>query len=431
MLFYNSRSYQLLDNHLNKGLETGDFQAWAQFLDAEENAAIDGFINFLNHPKKNAILKKLGFDSINQWLVNVKEWNHKLLDPRNESPSEAMILFQLWVQFINVVSKKIRQSRLVASIPRRGGILFYFGGLSKCLVVKYEIFSDYPTFHIVEVIDNPMSVFDFWGIINSSGVKEKNILKEILSTGHKLIYHRNILLHVDRRKDLGVFGPTIDTVLITEILAQQIFETENHNIKSALEIGCGNGLITVAIANNCKNLDSITAIDIDFNSINCCHRNLRANLNPFLYERLKIVLNYGEFDTDLFKKKFDLIVCNPPYIPFISEDFGRFHNKRDYFNAIGGLSLIEDILTNLSEILAEGGKLLLLVSSMSLDYTLEKLPKQFDYTLAIDDGFEVLFDVEAVINNEAWLKWLSKEKALITRNAVYFHKLFPIWVYYK
>jgi len=412
-------------------IKSGNYTDWAVALERIENSHNDGFLNLMGLTNFSDILNSLGFENLKDWFFQVDEWSEEICDPRKDSKPEALILHQLWNHLIANLTNSVRSARLIGSIPPKGGILCYFGGMTKCIIIKYEITSEYPKFQFIDMIDNPKSVFDFWSLINGSDLRQKNILKEILSTGHKLIYQRGVLIHVDRRKDIDVFGPTIDTILITEILSQQIFESNNTIIENALEIGCGNGLITVSIARNCQNLKLLQAIDINFNSIVCCQRNLRSNLHLHKYGLLNKFLVYGQFKKSIFDTKFDLIVCNPPYIPFINDTFSKFHSNKDYFEAVGGLTLIDEIMETIPSILHPNGKLLLLVSSVSLDYTIARIPQNYTYDLPLNEGFEVIFDVEAVLNNKEWLNFLIESGGISISKEIYFHKLHPIWIQKK
>jgi len=431
MINLESDKFKEINTILLSCIESGNYTDWAVALERIENSHNDGFLNLIALPNFTNILNSLGFETLKDWFFQVNEWSDEICDPRKDSKPEALILHQLWNHLITNLTNSLRSARLIGSIPARGGILCYFGGMTKCIIIKYEITSEYPKFQFIDMIDNPKAVFDFWSLINGSDLRQKNILKEILSTGHKLIYQRGVLIHVDRRKDIDVFGPTIDTILITEILSQQVFESNNIIIENALEIGCGNGLITVSIARNCQNLKILQAIDINFNSIVCCQRNLRSNLHPHKYGSINKFLIYGQFKRSIVNNKFDLIVCNPPYIPLIDDTISKFHNKKDYFEAVGGLTLIDEIMETIPSILSPNGKLLLLVSSVSLDYTIDKIPPNYIYDLPLKEGFEVLFDVEAVLNNKEWLNFLVESGGVSISEENYFHKLHPIWIQKK
>lgn len=428
MINLNSTEFQKTRKILDESLESGKFDKWTKLLDNDAKPYIDGFMNFLTHPALENILSRLNFKSLNDWFFNVSSWHSKILNPLNERPPESLILYQLWESMKKTLEKLIRNSRLSANIPNKGGILFYLSGLSKCIVFKYEIISEYPKFKIIDIINNPKSVFDFWGILNQTDVIQKNFLKEILSTGHKIIVHRGTLVHVDRRQDIEVFGPSIDTLLLAEILSQTIYESEFLRVKKALEIGCGNGLLTVSLAKNCKSLEELHTIDINFNATSCTYRNLRGNLTPFRLGNIDTYITTGRFNPKKFSSKFDLIVSNPPYIPLIDDDFDKLKSKKDFFQAVGGISLIDEILKSVERILNRDGRILLLVSCLSLESTISKIKKGYKYDIPLECGFEVLFDVEAVLSNPRWMDFLVKNFEIVNKNGSYYHKLYPIWI---
>jgi len=424
----NSKQYQKAKAVLDDVFLSGNCENWRKIVDDVSKSYLDGFLVFLTHEKSSSLLKDLGFQSLNDWLLDVENWKRQVLDPRNDSGGTALIIYHLWQTLYNKLEKSVRESRLRGNIPSSGGILLYLAGLAKCVILKYHIGTDSPKFEIIDIIDNPKSAFDFWGAINQTEMRNQNSLKEILSTGHKIIFHRGVLIHVDRRHDIEVFGPSIDTLLLSEILAQDVYELESSQIKRALEIGCGNGLLTISIAKHCQKLEELHSIDINFNAINCANRNLIANILPHLLAKKKVYFTSGSFEPELFASKFDLIVCNPPYIPLQSEKSKHSKTQTKFFQAVGGLVLIDTTLNSLDRILNPNGKLLLLVSNLSLDYTLGHIPKNYNYSFPINDGFEVLFDVEAVLNETTWLNFLKKDCGLIAKKQLFYHKLFPIWI---
>jgi tRNA1Val (adenine37-N6)-methyltransferase len=85
--------------------------------------------------------------------------------------------------------------------------------------------------------------------------------------------------------------------------------TEVSNKKTALDIGCGTGLLAFMLAQ--KNSDlKIVAIDINAKAIECARYNLKHSK---FFEQIKlnhIALQQFVNETEL---KFDIIICNPPY----------------------------------------------------------------------------------------------------------------------
>lgn len=94
----------------------------------------------------------------------------------------------------------------------------------------------------------------------------------------------------------------------TEILVEQVLKAEkNFKNPTILDLGTGSGAIAVSIAKNCE--ATITAIDVSKMALATAEANAKKNdvkiefLHSNLFEGLKR------------KRKFDIIVSNPPYIP--------------------------------------------------------------------------------------------------------------------
>ena len=94
----------------------------------------------------------------------------------------------------------------------------------------------------------------------------------------------------------------------TEILARKAIDVINkNNLKSALDIGTGTGILACTIAK--YTLSKSTALDVSDNALKIAEENIK---NLDLSEKVKTL------KSNLFEKvskKYDLIVSNPPYIP--------------------------------------------------------------------------------------------------------------------
>ncbi len=425
MINLNSKYYLELDEALKRAINHQDFSDWERLV---KNPMSDGFLNVANSEDAVAILKELNFQGIKELFLNIDRFDSDLTNPLLTIDAKAMIFYHLWFNLKKNINEVLTNTRVTVNIPETGGVLVYIAGLSLCLVVKFDRVSK--ILKIVDVIENPKSAFDFWESIEKANMTSRNILKELINTGHKLIYHRGLLIHVDRRKDLQVFGPSIDTLLMNEILVQKFFENENK-ILNAIEVGCGNGLLTVSLAKYSEELRKLETIDINFNAIYCTHKNLVANLTDYLTETRSISKINGRFDPGLLKSKYDLIICNPPYIPIPKSDRKQTSNDVDYYTAVGGLELIDELLNNLDEILAKEGTLFLLISHLSYKYVVDKLKNKFNFSEPLENGHEVLFDVEAVFNNERWFKYLIEEIGIEKRSGVYYHTIHPLLIKHK
>ena len=94
----------------------------------------------------------------------------------------------------------------------------------------------------------------------------------------------------------------------TEILARKTIDIINkNNLKSALDIGTGTGILACTIAK--YTLSKSTALDVSENALKIAEENIK---NLGLSEKVETL------QSNLFEnvsKKYDLIVSNPPYIP--------------------------------------------------------------------------------------------------------------------
>ncbi len=141
----------------------------------------------------------------------------------------------------------------------------------------------------------------------------------------------------------------------TEILVEQVLKAvKNYKKPQILDLGTGSGAIAVAIAKNCE--CDMTAIDVSKNALAVAEGNARKNdvkiefLHSNLFENLKR------------KRKFDIIVSNPPYIA--SEDIKKLDkNVRECDPLLAldggqdGLDYYRSIIPSSTKRLRNGGML--------------------------------------------------------------------------
>jgi hypothetical protein len=173
------------------------------------------------------------------------------------------------------------EARTQADIPINGGLLAFVGGLSKCIVVDYAFAGRVPRLAPVAVIDDPRSAFDFWTAIDTASMTPlaRNRLKAVIASGHKLIAHGQTLIHVDRRTEADVFGPSIDTLVMAEILAAYLSRAGEH-VSRVLEVGSGSGMLSAIVAKYASALQELFAIDLQFQAVACTNKNLKINGFP-------------------------------------------------------------------------------------------------------------------------------------------------------
>lgn len=159
----------------------------------------------------------------------------------------------------------------------------------------------------------------------------------------------------------------------TEILARKAIDVINkNNLKSALDIGTGTGILACTIAK--YTLSKSTALDVSDNALKIAEENIK---NLDLSEKVKTL------KSNLFEKvseKYDLIVSNPPYIPLsekatIQKEVTFDPDLALYTKDENGLEFYEKISKNAKNYLNKNGYLLFemgLGQSEDIKQTLEQ-----------------------------------------------------------
>ena len=142
-----------------------------------------------------------------------------------------------------------------------------------------------------------------------------------------------------------LYRPSDDTFL----LADSIVEYKGNY---ALEIGIGSGYLTAIL---CKNYKFVIGTEIDFESILYSKHFLHRFNNKFL-----ICCDVSE----PIRFMFDIIVCNPPYLPL---DCEKNSNNDDcaIYGGITGLETTLKVLELYKSNLNDGGKIVFIKSSLS------------------------------------------------------------------
>ncbi|MEK6844541.1 MAG: HemK2/MTQ2 family protein methyltransferase [Nanoarchaeota archaeon] len=119
------------------------------------------------------------------------------------------------------------------------------------------------------------------------------------------------------------------------------------NGKKVLDVGSGSGIqAKAALESGAK---SVLCVDIDYDAVNLLKKK-----------------GLDAIQSDLFKKvkgKFDLIIFNPPYLPYAKEE-----DDNSSLHTSGGKTgdeIIVKFLNNVKKYLNENGKILLVVSSLT------------------------------------------------------------------
>ena len=165
----------------------------------------------------------------------------------------------------------------------------------------------------------------------------------------------------------------------TELLVDKLLRMYNKKKISILDIGTGSGCIIISLL--CSlNKSNGTGIDVSNSAILVA----KKNATKFkLFDRIKFLNKSLE---NVFGKKFDLIVSNPPYIERkdmknLSEDIKRYEPRMALDGGNDGLDLIKKVIYKSKDILKIKGTLALEIGNEQI----KKVSK-----ILIDNNFRII-----------------------------------------
>ena len=164
----------------------------------------------------------------------------------------------------------------------------------------------------------------------------------------------------------------------TELLVEKVSKIFNGKKISILDIGTGSGCIIISLLSNLKESYGI-GIDISKHAI------LIAKKNAHKFNLSNRVKFYNKCINNIFTKKFDLIVSNPPYIKRkdiknLSNDIKIYEPRMALDGGNDGLDLIKKVIYKSKYILKIKGTLALEIGNEQI----KKVSK-----ILIDNNFRV------------------------------------------
>lgn len=198
----------------------------------------------------------------------------------------------------------------------------------------------------------------------------------------KKAYFKDYVFMVDEH----VYEPDDDTFLIAEKLSI----TEDDDV---LELGTGCGILAVLVAKKAKN---VVAVDINPYAIECARKNAETN-----DVKDKIDFRQGDLFEPIKKdERFSLIIFNSPYLPSEPGEEQTWSGKA-WSGGPNGRQVINRFIVDAPRWLADGGKILLVQSSLSdVNRTIEmftEMNMQAMVVAQVKVAFENIVVVEAKI----------------------------------
>tara|TARA_B100001093_G_scaffold490419_1_gene529436 strand:- start:257 stop:1093 length:837 start_codon:yes stop_codon:yes gene_type:complete len=173
----------------------------------------------------------------------------------------------------------------------------------------------------------------------------------------------------------------------TELLVDKILKLYKGKKISILDIGTGSGCIIISLISYLKGSNG-TGVDISKNAIST------AKKNALLHKLDKIKFLHKSFD-NIFGKKFDLIVSNPPYIERkdiknLCDDIKRYEPRIALDGGNDGLDLIKKVIYKSNDILKINGTLALEIGNEQI----KKVSK-----ILLDNNFKIKHVIKDYKNN--------------------------------
>ncbi|QQR98102.1 MAG: peptide chain release factor N(5)-glutamine methyltransferase [Sphingobacteriales bacterium] len=165
--------------------------------------------------------------------------------------------------------------------------------------------------YVVEEYYNEKYVIIKSYIINDDEVEDLNEIFEKVSANYPIqyIFNKAYFYDVELYVDENVLIPRPETEELVHLILK---ENTNNNLK-VLDIGTGSGCIPIVLKKHKQNW-SVSAIDISNEAIEVANKNATNN-NVKVDFLLDDIFNLNNHFSNL-----DIIVSNPPYIPFVQQD---------------------------------------------------------------------------------------------------------------
>ncbi len=234
----------------------------------------------------------------------------------------------------------------------------------------------------------------------------RDTIFSLYSRWPRTVEYDEVAVTWDNNVHHGVWGPSIDTLVIAKAL-KKIFSQKNK-IYSAIEIGCGSGFLSKFILAKNSELETMVINDINPLAIQCARDNIVDS---------RAELRVGRGQELLASRKYDLIVCNPPYIP-------RPDSIEN--NPYEGISLLWHLVHDGAKYLNPGGSMVIGLSNLADKIIFSTEP---ELTFKTVEKMDVPLKVNNVQNNAEWLEYLQDRN--LTKNNhngyEFWHRIKTIW----
>jgi release factor glutamine methyltransferase len=161
-----------------------------------------------------------------------------------------------------------------------------------------------------------------------------------------------------------IYEPREDSFLLKKYVSK-------YASGKVLDLGCGCGILSLEAL---KKTNNVLAVDINKEAVKYC-------------KGLKINAKYSNLFSNI-KEKFDLIIFNPPYLPYDKNEDKE--TRKMVCGGKKGYEIIEKFLKQAKKYLNKKGKILLLFSSLTGD--VNKILKKYNYKFKLLEEKKLFFE---------------------------------------
>jgi release factor glutamine methyltransferase len=234
---------------------------------------------------------------------------------------------------------------------------------------------------LVHTFQNPILMTDNYRISKLAPTL-RDTLFALYSSRPRVTEYDQVSISWDH-SHVSVWCPSIDTILFAKVLKKILQE---NKFKTAVEIGTGSGFLSKFILEKSQDIESMLIIDLNPHAIKCSMENIKDK---------RALFYTGDGLEKIRGTRYDLIICNPPYIP-------RPNSIDD--NPYEGIELLNFLIHKAQDYLNPGGILVTNISSLCYNIVLKENPK---LKLAILEKMHVPLKINNVLNNKEWLSFLE------------------------
>jgi release factor glutamine methyltransferase len=154
--------------------------------------------------------------------------------------------------------------------------------------------------------------------------------------------------HPPVEADPGVYAPQDDTWMLCDAVAA----SEVANGARVLDMCTGSGAVAIAAART--GAREVVAFDLSARAVDCTARNAAA-------AGVEIDARLGSFTEAMKLPRFDVLLCNPPYVPSPNDPVGA-GPERAWDAGHDGRVVLDPLCENAHRLLEPGGEILVVQS---------------------------------------------------------------------